>query len=254
MKLSANKAKYIKSLHRARYRQKYQNFIVEGAKITDEVLQSDNVAIELIVALPAWVENNQDFLQRFNGQLYESDEKSLKEISLFKTPNQVLIVAKQPDQKLDLEAAQNGLTLFLDRMQDPGNLGTILRLADWFGVANVVRSSGTVELFNPKVLQSSMGAFLRINSPQMEYQELSDLLPDSTSFAAALQGVNLFETDLPHLSLIVIGNESQGVSEEILRLTDNQLSIPKGPKGGAESLNASVATGIIVSAWCNKWN
>ncbi|MAT54853.1 MAG: hypothetical protein CMN32_10275 [Saprospirales bacterium] len=254
MELSQSKSKYIKSLHRGRYRQKYQNFIAEGTKIADEVLQSCDVSIELIVALPEWIEKNTTLLGPFVNKLYEANEKSLREISLLSTPNQVLIVANQPAQKLDIPSAKSGLTLFLDRIQDPGNLGTILRIADWFGVKNVVRSPGTVELFNPKVVQSSMGAVLRINSPQLELEALKSSLEEVPLLAAALEGENLFQLDFPEAAVMVLGNESNGISSGVAAMVDKLVTIPKGKGGKAESLNASVAAGIVVAEWAKRWN
>ena len=254
MKLSQNKSKYIKTLHRGRYRQKYQKFIAEGTKITGEVLRSDHVLIEAIVALPGWIDQNESLVGPYTGKLYEADEKSLRALSLLSTPNQVLVVANQWEHHLDLPSAKKGLTLYLDRIQDPGNLGTILRIADWFGVANVVRSPATVDVFNPKVVQSSMGAFLRISSPQLELAELKKHLPGTPVFAAALHGESIFELDFPKNSILVLGNESRGIAEDLAAEADRLLTIPRGKAGRAESLNASVATGILVAQWAKAWN
>lgn len=252
MKLSQSKSKYIKSLHRGRYRQKYQNFIAEGTRIVDEMLHDEHVSIELIVALPEWIDRNPAITSTYKHILYEADEKSFGELSLLSTPNQVLVVARQPEQKLDMRAAENGLTLYLDRIQDPGNLGTILRIADWFGIKNVVRSPGTVQVFNPKVIQSSMGAFLRINSPQMELKQLRTQLEGLPVFAATLNGKSVYDHSFPACAILVLGNESGGVSEQLLHAADQLLTIPKGKGGFAESLNASVACGILVSEWARQ--
>lgn len=254
MELSQSKSKYIKSLHRGKYRQKYQNFIAEGTKIIDEVLRSDNVSIELIVALPTWIENNAALIRPHTRVLYEADENSLQEVSLLSTPNQVLLVARQPKQTLDVPSAKKGLALFLDRIQDPGNLGTILRIADWFGVKNVVLGPGTVDVFNPKVVQASMGGFLRVHCPRMEMNALLAELKGIPLLASTLAGENLFQTDFPKAAILVLGNESRGISEEICDAADQLLTIPHGQGGRAESLNASVAAGIMVAEWARRWN
>lgn len=254
MTLSKSKLNYLKSLHRGRYRQKYQNFIAEGTKIVEEMLLADDVEIELIVALPQWIADNIGLIKRFTNKLCEVDDAELREVSMLSTPNQVLVVAKQLNQKLDLEAAHAGLTLYLDRIQDPGNLGTILRIADWFGVRNVVRGPGTADVFNPKVVQASMGAFLRVRSPQLELQELKNLLPDIPLLGAALEGQSIYHFDFPKSAILVFGNESAGLTEELKKKSDWLISIPKGKNGGAESLNAAVAAGILVAQWARVYD
>jgi RNA methyltransferase, TrmH family len=244
MKLSINQLKYLKSLHERKYRQKYQKFVVEGVKLAKEVLESGVFSAEMVVALPAWLEENEALLRNIETIL-PVEEGELKKISLLTTPNQVLLVVNQPVFELDEKSASSGLSLYLDDIRDPGNLGTILRIADWFGIRWVFCSPGSVEVFNPKVVQSSMGAFLRVNYMEISFDELLTSLPDLPVYGTLLEGGSVFTEALVSPAIVAIGNESRGLSIEIQQKITNSISIPKGVNGGAESLNAAVATGII---------
>lgn len=250
--LSNNKLKYLRSLQQRKQRQKYHNFIAEGEKIAHEVLSSQPGLVETIVALPAWLEENGAALARLNAEIMETDPAGLKKISLLNTPNQVFMVLRQPEQGADFPKAKTGLSLFLDNIQDPGNLGTILRIADWFGIRHVFRSPDSVEVFNPKVVQASMGAFLRILSPEIVFSKLKTELPEMPTFGAVLGGESVFEMDLPKAALLIIGNESRGISKEVVDALDHRIAIPKHERGGAESLNAAIATGILCAAFRNE--
>lgn len=248
MKLSINELKYVKSLHQRKFRQKYHNFIVEGVKMVGEVLQSGALEIEGIYALPEWAAGNRALLSGNEEKLTLVSAADLSKISLLATPNSVLLVAKQPS--VSSENADFGQTwsLYLENLQDPGNLGAILRIADWFGIRWVFCSPDCVEAFNPKVVQASMGAFLRVNCVEMEFGELRKRCPELPVYAAVLGGENIFKTNFGNSGLLIIGNESKGVSAALTTQADHLVSIPKGQGGGAESLNASVATGILCAA------
>lgn len=176
----------------------------------------------------------------FNGKLYLTDDKTIKEIGSLKTPNKFLAVVKKPIVKPNNES----FILALDSIQDPGNLGTIIRTADWFGVDLIVCSKGTVDHFNPKVVQSSMGSLFRV---PIIYQNLEDYLlkTELPIYGALLEGNNLYEEKLPKKAILIMGNEGAGVSNEIQKHIQHKIHIPKF--GGAESLNVSIATGIILS-------
>ena len=158
------------------------------------------------------------------------------------------MVCKVPTYELDLAAINTSLTLFLADLQNPGNLGSILRIADWFGLPYVFCSKNCVEAFNPKVIQASMGAFLRVKIRTIEFADLIEQVPNLPTFAAVLQGTNVFKADLPKNGLLIIGNEGAGVSDAIIQQASHLVKIPKGKQGGAESLNAAVAAGILCAA------
>lgn len=247
MTLSKNTVKYIKSLQVKKFRQKYNNFVLEGDKIAREILQQSTLEIEACYALAPWIEANRSLLQRFSGKIHTIEEPDLKKISGLATPNQVLIIAKQPNTRLNAPEVQNDLTLYLDAIQDPGNMGTILRIADWFGLPYVFCSHDCVDAFSPKVVQATMGALLRVKVVVIELSDLKKQLSDLPIFGAVLNGANIFETKLPKKGILVIGNESQGISQEIEASLTHRIAIPPAAGGGAESLNAAVATGIIIA-------
>ncbi|MEM9822141.1 MAG: RNA methyltransferase, partial [Bacteroidota bacterium] len=228
-------------MHRKKFRQKYNNFIVEGDKICREVIQSSQIEIEAILALPYWLETNERALRVYKEKLISVKPTELKKISALTTANQVVIIAKQlswSDRHLNAPA---DLSLYLDGLQDPGNLGTVLRMADWFGVSAVYCAPDTVDLYNAKVLQASMGAFLRIPVFYEEFSLLKERLPHVSTYGMVLGGKNLFECKLDPQGMIVIGNEGKGVRTEVLAQLDQQLAIPAHPNSGAESLNAAMA-------------
>lgn len=251
MKLSINQLKYLKSLHERKYRQKYHNFMVEGAKLAEEVLQDVSHKVEMVVGVPAWLEKNHDLVAKID-QVVAIEENELKKISLLSTPNQVLLVVKQPVIQLDQSKISQHVSLYLDDIRDPGNLGTMLRIADWFGIPWVFCSPGSVELYNPKVVQASMGAFLRVKCIEMPFEQLVDEFPELPCYGAVLDGDSIFSKKLQSPAVIAIGNESRGLSSEVLALLQHRISIPKGPNGGAESLNAAIAAGIVCAQFFKK--
>jgi len=144
---------------------------------------------------------------------------------------------------------QNDLSLFLDGIQDPGNMGTILRIADWFGIAHVFCANGCVDVYNSKVVQSSMGAFLRVKAIPSSYEAIKADFPTLPSYATTLHGANVFTNELTSNGLIMIGNEGKGLSEALIHAANHRITIPSFSESGAESLNAGVATGIICAAF-----
>ena len=236
--LSRSEIKYIQSLCQKKQRQEEGLFIAEGRKIAEEILHSD-FTVKKIFALPEWINLN----KHFDVEMVEIDAIELSRISALQTPNQVLVVAAQRND-FGKPLLKSKISLVLDGIQDPGNLGTIIRIADWFGVQQIICSEDTVELYNPKVIQSTMGSFVRT---KIFYRHLDDFLKnaDVPVFGALLSGRNISELNKPTEGLLVIGNEGKGIRKEILPFINQPVAIPK--KGGAESLNAAVATGIILS-------
>jgi RNA methyltransferase, TrmH family len=229
-----------------KFRDEHQVFVVEGEKMALELISDKSIEIEQIIAIETWIQAHQNALKSYFNKILTATEADLKQISNLTTPNKVFIIAKKrPPQYLD-EKINNNFTLYLDGIQDPGNMGTILRIADWFSIPYIFCSLETVELWNPKVIQSSMGAFLRVHTKEVNFSDLKKRFPELPIFATVINGQNIFdlkkEKELTR-GIIVIGNEGKGVSEEVLKLSDYKISIPGG--GGAESLNAAVATGIV---------
>ena len=247
MTLSKARIKYIRSLQYRKYRQKYNNFIVEGDKIVRELLAQSRVGVEGVYALPGWRAGQPELPAVDFAEVSPAD---LRRISALTTPNQVLAVARMPRLTLDAGALHDDLALYLDGIQDPGNLGTILRIADWFAIPYVFCSRDCVDVFNPKVIQASMGAFLRVRCLEMELPELLDNIPELPVLGATMEGEDLFTATLPERALIVIGNEGRGLSEAVTGRLSRQLTIPGG--GGAESLNAAVAAGIICAVYRHR--
>ncbi len=238
MMLSKNEVKYIQSLYHKKQRQQEGLFITEGPKLVNELLPSD-FTIKTIYATEQWQATN----TVKSVQVITITEQELARISNLQKPNQVLAVVQQslPNTKPNFST---GLSLALDGIQDPGNLGTIIRIADWFGITQIICSLDTVELYNPKVIQSTMGSFLRT---QLWYQDLATTLTTANVpvFGALLDGQSIYQIQKPTAGILVIGSEGNGISKDVLSLISHPVTIPR--IGGAESLNAAVATGIIVS-------
>lgn len=251
MALSQSTLKYIKSLQLQKFRQKYNNFLAEGDKIVSEIIQQLPSTIEQIYAVPEWINAKQNFLPAIKHKVQEITTEELKKISGLVTPNQVLAIVQHPGFGLDADRVQTDFTLYLDNIQDPGNMGTILRIADWFGIPHVICSPNCVEVFSPKVVQASMGAFLRVKTVEKTLVEVKAAFPDLPIYGAVLDGTNIFEMALEKRGILVIGNESKGIAKETEAYLTHRIAIPAAPGGGAESLNAAVATGIIVAVFRN---
>ena len=246
--LSKNTIKYIRSLHQKKFRQKYNKFIVEGDKIAKEILISKTLKVEAIYSTFDWCKNNEYLLNENELPIQEVTTQELKKISTLKTPNQVLLIANIPNIVIDNQQLSRGFSIYLDAIQDPGNLGTILRIADWFGIEHVFLSDKCVELYNPKVIQATMGAFLRVKVIQDSLLELNKSFPELPIYAAVLNGKNIHDIQADK-GIIVIGNEARGIDFLKLPQQYEAITIPKGKNGQAESLNAAVACGIICSTF-----
>jgi TrmH family RNA methyltransferase len=234
--LSRNEVKYIQSLYHKKNRNAEDVFIAEGVKIINEIFHSD-FKIKKIYAFNEWIlQNNKQ------ENVVEITEGELKKISSFEMPNKVLaIVYKKPVKEIpDLK---NQITLLLDGIQDPGNLGTIIRTANWFGIKNIIASSDTADIYNPKVIKASMGSFTSVN---IFYTELKSFLAGNSIavYGAVIDGENINVMQKLNECLLVIGNEGNGIRNDIYPFIQKKISIPKF--GNAESLNAAVATGIIL--------
>lgn len=244
--LSASQQKYLTALQVKKYRQKYRKFTVEGSKMVGELLAQNRVAVSGIYGLEAWALEHAALLAPFSALFNPVSEAELRKISGLTTPNAVLAVAEIPDPAL-LPASATGLAFYLDGIRDPGNMGTILRVADWFGFNAVYCSPDCAEVYSPKVVQASMGAVFRVPAGEFSLDTLVAALPGLPVLGAVLGGENVFDANFPNHGLLVIGNESGGIRPEAALLLTHRLTIPRGPGSVAESLNASVAAGILAA-------
>ena len=240
--LSKSQAKYIQSLAQKKFRDADGVFIIEGPKLLEEFLKNNKEALLNIYAQESWTALNMDLGR--NLMVTEVSEIDLSKISSLKTPNQVLAIVKQRNTDFNPDL-NNKITIALDAIRDPGNLGTIIRIADWFGVKNIICSKDCADCYNSKVVQSTMGSIGRVN---IIYDDLKPRLKQYSNidiYAADLDGADVRAMEKPEAGIIVIGNESKGVSAKIEELVTGKITIPR--IGKAESLNAAVATAIILS-------
>lgn len=233
--------KEITALHRKKGRDERGLFLAEGPKLVHELLSS-SLRVEYIIALKDWAH-----LHSPDVPVYVVSPEELQRVSAMETPHQVLAVAHVPAPPLP-PRCPTGLILALDGLQDPGNLGTILRTADWFGVEHVVASKDSVDIHNPKVIQSSMGSAFRVPYSRIPLSEWMHLLPPSTQIiGACLDGVNVYSVPPALPAVLVIGSEGQGISREVADGLHHRVTLPRLGRG--ESLNAAIATALLCAEW-----
>ncbi len=235
--LSKSQIKLITSLYQKKYRNKHQLFVVEGVKVVNEFLKSDFKLNSLFCTTQFLTSISSDKKQLVS-------ELELKKISNLKSPNEVLALFEIPHEK---KITAFGLTIVLDAINDPGNLGTIIRLCDWFGVEQIVCSIDTVDCFNSKVIQATMGSLTRVN---VIYTDLLPFLSTTKLpiYAAMMDGVSVYKEQLNNNALLVMGNEANGISNDVLSFVTDTITIPRfGNLQQAESLNVATATAILLS-------
>ena len=238
-------AKYIQTLNHKKFRDEEGVFVAEGPKVVDEFISSRKLECQYLCAEKEWLLENASLINYIpSDRVLEIDSNRLQGISHLKTANRVLAVFKKKNEELHPQLTDR-ITLLLDDIQDPGNLGTIIRIADWFGIEQIFCSANSVDCYNPKVVQSTMGSLLRVNIIYTDLLELIQNNSEISTYAAALNGHSIFEMEKLKEGFILIGNESKGIQEMLLSSSTHKITIPK--KGHAESLNAAVATGIIIS-------
>lgn len=238
--LSKAQNKYIRSLTHQKYRKEHNVFLAEGDKVAREWLNS-SVRVQMVVALQPWADEHASLItQHPEASVHIVDEHVLESITALQTANQVLLVVAAPQHTTTMPYKE--WCLALDDIQDPGNMGTIIRIADWFGIKHIACSHGCVDVYNPKVVQSAMGSHLRVTVHQTDLA-LFIKASDMPVFAATLHGENVYQLPRQEHGILVLGNESKGVSNEIMQLATRVLTIPG--RGGAESLNVAVSAGIL---------
>ncbi|GIV29005.1 MAG: RNA methyltransferase [Bacteroidia bacterium] len=243
--LSKNQIKFIKSLHQKKYRQKHQMFLLEGEKLVNEVLRDKPEIVEFIVTKSSFKQTIPQSIK-----VYQTDDYIFNSLSYLSAPPGIMAVCRYfelPSAKINL---QKQFTFYLDNINDPGNFGTILRTCDWFGIPEIFCSPNCVDVFNPKTIQSSKGSFLRVKVSYTPFQNLN-ISDDINIYAADTNGKNLFEIN-QKTGIIILGNEANGISNELLQITRQKITIPKHPNSKTESLNVAMSTAIIASHFFNS--
>lgn len=244
--LSKNKLKYFQQLHKKKFREENSSFFIEGNKMFEEAYKN-KAQILSIVATQEWIDENSEYTNDTN--IFVASKSDIQSISALKTAPEVWAEIKNiQEENVTISTQENFIVL--DEVQDPGNLGTIIRTADWFGIQTIVCSETCADAYNPKVLQASMGSVFRT---KILYTNLVMMLKNTnhTIYGAFLEGKNIFETSLHKPACIVLGNEGRGISSDVQKIIQHKIKIPGGLHG-TESLNVSVAAGIFCAELFRK--
>lgn len=245
--LTNNRIKYINSLKFPKYRKSSKQFIAEGTKTITELFESSFI-VDSIYATQEWIDSQSRLLDNYNSEIIAVSPTDLLRISALTNNEEVLAIVNMPDNTPNLETIFDDLLFYFDNISDPGNLGTIIRTADWFGVKNIVCSPGSVDIYNPKTIQSTMGSILRVNVFTLGIEELIKYKPnDIEVFGTITDGDNILTSILPPKAIIVFGNESQGISLVAKQFIEKNLSIPRYNKQSSkpESLNVAVSFALV---------
>ncbi len=252
-------ASVIKSLHDKKHRQKTGLFLVEGEKNVSEVINSD-FEIKTLLATKVFYSKYSKIIKskKINYELVEACE--LEKVGSLESNDSALAIVNQKPFINKLTIEENEIILALDNIRDPGNFGTIIRIADWYGIKKIIASTGTVDFYNPKVISATKGSFIRVT---VRYADLADFLSKAKTpiLGAFLEGENIHQAKFPKSGILVMGNESQGICPEIEKIITKKITIPSfssqvcsNEQNGsrAESLNVAIATAIIIDNWKNK--
>jgi len=240
--ISKNQIKFVQSLHQKKYRQMYGKFLVEGHKTVLELLSS-GFKIDSIYATAKWISENKI---NFNVLIAEVTEAELQKIATHENPQEVIAVANIPASSADAQL-KKGKYIALDQINDPGNAGTIIRIADWFGLDGVIFSENSVDVFNPKVVSAAKGSLFRVPFYYMDLEKCFAANGHFPVLGTFMEGESIYSKQFPTDGILLIGNEANGISESLSAAIQHRISIPKF--GQAESLNAGVAAGILISEW-----
>lgn len=241
--LSKAKIKLVHALETKKQREQQNLFVAEGPKVVDDLLQ--RFQPKLFIATADWSKANKDRTQ--SAELIEVSTDELRKASLLQHPQQVVALFAKPEQTPPDTLSHDSLALALDGVQDPGNLGTIIRIADWFGIDHIYCSQSTADAYNPKVVQATMGSLARVNIVYTDLKALLERLPeDYPVYGTLLDGDNIYSQELTAHGLIIMGNEGNGISEQLRPMVNRRLKIPSYPEGQptAESLNVAIATAL----------
>ena len=241
--ISNSTVKMIQSLKLKKFRQKYNLFVAEGRKQVSTILQQNHLEVTRVFSSEIWALKNEALLHNIEAEIH--DDRSLKKLSLLSTHSDVIALINVPDNNID-SVFQATKVLFLDELQDPGNLGTIIRIADWYGLDAVIRAEGSADFFNPKVVQASMGSIGAMNLIEMAKTDVPSYLAEFDMIGADMSSGEIVSSEVrADKTCLVIGNEGHGISNEISRLLSARISINGALAKSAESLNAAIATGIL---------
>jgi TrmH family RNA methyltransferase len=245
--LSNNRISYVKSLQQKKYRAEEGLFVAEGDKLVREYLQS-SFEVDSVYALTDWLQRNGTLIKQPTESAGVTERDLSRMSSLVNAP-EVLAVVKVPHLTIETTELLKGLVLVLDGIRDPGNLGTIIRTADWFGVQYIVASEDTAEHWNPKVVQASMGSLTRVKIVNRNLDEFFSETNSENVFGTFMEGENIFTAELPQTALIVIGNEANGIRETTEKFISRKIAVPSFSTGSqkAESLNAAIATALVLA-------
>lgn len=246
--VSNNKKRQIQQLSTKKQRDTQGKFIAEGVKLVGDLLKGG--------LKPSYIAGSPEVLKELNAttlcrDIAECDTAEMKEISLLKTPSPVLAIFDKP-QSPDITIQPDDLTLILDEVQDPGNLGTIIRVADWFGIRTIICSKTCADVFNPKVVQATMGALARVRVAETDLEAYLSHNAEEWKipvYGTFLEGTNIYSTELEKRAFVMMGNEGKGISDKLSKYVSDKLFIPNYPAGAitSESLNVATATAIVVS-------
>ncbi|MDH8700947.1 TrmH family RNA methyltransferase [Dysgonomonadaceae bacterium PH5-43] len=239
--ISKNKIKFIKSLEKKKNRQELRLFLAEGNKLVEDILPY--FSCELLIAKPSWIDTHNVKAK----EMIVAETGDIEKVSLLKTPQDVVAVFAWSDKELNNTELQNDLTLLLEDIQDPGNLGTIIRIADWFGIKNIICSRDSVDVYNPKVVQATMGAIARVNVFYSSLQAVIEENKDLPVYGTFLDGEDIYKEEVSSTGFIVMGNEGNGISKSLESYINKRLFVPNYPPGttSSESLNVAVATAVV---------
>ncbi len=249
--ISRNQVKHIHSLKQKKFREIHRQFLAEGSKLVTDILESP-YKIVTIYALADWLRRNENILRLKNIPFTEISQGEMDRITALSSPSPALAIAEIPATPIIPATSIHDIVLVLDDIKDPGNLGTIIRIADWFGIESVICSENTVDLYNPKVIQATMGSVARVSVAYFNLPEfLSSLDPVIKIYGTFPEGENIYSMKLDPKGIILIGSESSGISPEVVSKVTDKISIPYYTsaivRDHTESLNASIATAIVCS-------
>ncbi len=247
MALTKNQIKLIKSLHEKKNRNKTGLFLVEGEKSVAELLVS-NFEIDFLLVTDEFFKKHSDLIKKRSAKYEIANQEQIEKIGTLETNDSALAIARQKNNTFT-KIGSDEVMIALEKIQDPGNLGTIIRIADWYGIKNIVASKNTVDFYNPKVIAASMGSFTRVN---VFYEDLKEFLSkiNTPIWGAFLHGENIHKASFPKSGILLMGNESNGISKDLEKLITRKITIPSF--GHAESLNVAIATAVILDNWKNK--
>lgn len=253
--ISKNKIKFINSLQKKKVRDEKRLFVIEGDKLVREFLDA-KIPVMTLLAKPGFLDGLPVTLTGYINDIEDVSDKELKLVSTLKTPQNALAVVPMRDPELDINNVLKGITVALDDIQDPGNLGTIIRAAAWFGIKNIVCSENCVDVYNPKVIQASMGAIIHVN---IFYQSLKYLCSEAEKnatpvFGTMLEGDSIYSHKLDNKGIILLGNEARGISKDLIPFVTEKIRIPKFSDAlyGIDSLNVGMASSVVFSEFARR--